>query len=79
MLNLIVVAIVFGSIIALATLICGTVLIIYRARQGHRGGVDSEETELIQETYKGLEKLEQRIEALETILMDEQKKKEKDQ
>lgn len=79
MLNLIVVAIVFGSIIALATLICGTVLIIYRARQTTRGGADNEETMLIQETYKGLEKLEKRIEALETILMDEQKKNNKDQ
>jgi phage shock protein B len=78
MLTLIVDAIVLGSLIALAALICGTVLIVNRSRQGHRGGVDSEETELIQETYKGLEKLEQRIEALETILMDEQKKKEKD-
>lgn len=79
MLNLIVVAIVFGSIIALATLICGTVLIIYRARQGSRGGGDSEEAMLIQETYRSLEKLEQRIEALETILANEQKKNNKDQ
>ncbi|HIJ73400.1 MAG TPA: phage-shock protein [Candidatus Hydrogenedentes bacterium] len=32
--------------------------------------LDAEETELIQQIYKGLQRMEQRIEALETILME---------
>lgn len=70
MFNLIIVSIVFGSIVALATLICGTILIIVKTRS-HRpspGGLDREEAKIIQETYQALEKLEQRIESLETIL-----------
>ena len=72
MLNIIIVSIVFGSIIALATLICGTILIIVKTRSHHpsRGALDSEEATIIQETYQGLERLEQRIESLETILTD---------
>lgn len=72
MLQLIIVSIVFGSIIALATLICGTILIIVKTRgnRSAQGAVDSEEAKIIQETYQGLEKLEQRIESLETILQD---------
>lgn len=77
MLNIIIVAIVFGSIIALATLICGTVLVIFKTRSnsGGHGAANSDEARLIQEIYQGLEKLEQRIESLETILMDSHKKK----
>ncbi|MGW8193261.1 MAG: phage-shock protein [Desulforhopalus sp.] len=76
MLNIVIVAIVFGSIIALATLICGTVLLIVKTRSssnGH-GATDSDEARLIQEIYQSLEKMEKRIESLETILMDGQKK-----
>jgi phage shock protein B len=72
MLNIIIVSIVFGSIIALATLICGTILIIVKTRS-HRsvhGALDSDEAKIIQETYQGLERLERRIESLETILKD---------
>ncbi len=74
MLNIIAVSIVFGSLIALATLICGTVLIIVKARKGGRGASDSEEARMIQEIYQGLERMEQRIESLETILTEGQEK-----
>jgi phage shock protein B len=74
MLNIIAVTIVFGSLIALATLICGTVLIILKARKGDRGAGDSEEARMIQEIYQSLERMEQRIESLETILMEGQEK-----
>lgn len=76
MLNIIIVAIVFGSIVALATLICGTILIIVKTRSNRcsQGATDSEEARTIQEIYQGLEKLEERIESLETILMEGQEK-----
>ena len=76
MLNIIIVAIVFGSIVALAALICGTILIIVKTRTNRcsSGGTDSEDARTIQEIYQGLEKLEERIESLETILMESQEK-----
>ncbi|MFH0785333.1 MAG: phage-shock protein [Pseudomonadota bacterium] len=74
MLSIITVAIVFGSLIALATLICGTVLVIIKTRRSNRGAGDSEETRIIQELYQNLERMEERIESLETILAESQEK-----
>lgn len=76
MLNIIIVAIVFGSIVALAMLICGTILIIVKTRTNRcsSGPADSEEARIIQEIYQGLGKLEERIDALETILTENQEK-----
>jgi phage shock protein B len=36
--------------------------------------LQEEETKLIQELYQGLSKMEERVEALETILLDRQRK-----
>jgi phage shock protein B len=75
MLNIIVVSIIFGSIVALAALICGTILIIVKVRGGSgTGSANDEEAKLIQEIYQGLERLEERIESLETILTDNKKR-----
>lgn len=76
MLNIIIVAIVFGSIVALAALICGTILIILKTRSRHSSGgpANQDEAEIIQEIYQGLERMEARIESLETILMDNKEK-----
>ena len=74
MLSIITVSIVFGSIVALAALICGTVLIILKARKGCQGAGDGEETRIIQEIYQSLERMEERIESLETILTEGQEK-----
>ncbi|MFV0436485.1 MAG: hypothetical protein ACK5PS_03720 [Desulfopila sp.] len=72
--SVIVVAIVFGSILTFAALICGTILAIVKMRSSglSRRGRDgqNEEARVIQELYQGLTRMEQRIEALETILMD---------
>ena len=68
-----IVAIVFGSIVTLAGLLCGTILVIIRMRQASSGKTTQgrqDDVEMVQELYRGLEKMEQRIEALETILMD---------
>ncbi len=71
--------IIFGSIIALATLICGTVLIIVKTRSNRcsSGADDSENAQIIQEIYQGLERMEDRIAALETILSEDQEKDDK--
>ena len=62
MLNMIIVAIVFGSLVALATLICGTILVILKTRrnQGGHGAGDAEEAQMVQDIYRGLEKMEKR-------------------
>ena len=76
--GIIVVAIVFGSILTLAGLLCGTVLVLARMRRGTKNGPDtggnSDESKLIQEIYRGLSKMEERVEALETLLMDRHRK-----
>jgi len=74
--TIIIVAMVFGSLLALAALICGTILVIIKANSNRitEGKSKSEEALIIQEIYQGLEKMEQRIESLETILMDRQEK-----
>lgn len=76
--TVVIVAIVFGSIVAMAALVCGTVLAMVKAR---REGLSasgrkarSDEAEVIQELYRGLSRMEKRIEALETILMEGQGK-----
>ena len=78
MYTVVVIAIVFGSILALAAMVCGTVLAMIKAR---REGLSptgkkaqSEEAAVIQELYRGLTRMEERIEALETILMEGQGK-----
>lgn len=79
MLEIIIVSIVFGSIVALAALICGTILIVLktRSRNNATGAGDRDEAKTIQELYQGLGRMEQRIESLETILMDNKEKEER--
>lgn len=81
MTSVIVVAIVFGSILTFAALVCGTILAIVKAgRSGISKGTgqsQTEEAKVIQEIYHGLSRMEERIEALETILMERQEKDKK--
>ena len=78
-----IVGIVFGSLILLIALVFGFILAVKRnqaesRRRGEKHG--SDETELIQEIHKGLSRMEERVEALETILLErERKKKREDQ
>lgn len=79
MTSVIITAIVFGSILTFAALVCGTILAIVKTRNsGLSGGSrksQSEEARIIQEIYHGLSRMEERIDALETILMDHQENK----
>jgi phage shock protein B len=73
-----VVAIVFGSIVLILGIIAGTILMGIRMRHGTGSRSDrtseAEEARMIQEIFHGLSRLEQRVEALETILMDQKGK-----
>jgi phage shock protein B len=72
--GILIVAIIFGSIVTLVGLICITILVLVRMRHSGVGGAAStssrDEAKMIQEIFRGLERMEERIEALETILMD---------
>jgi phage shock protein B len=76
--TVIAVAIVFGSIVTMVALVCGTILALVKARReglspsGRKARAD--EAAVIQELYQGLARMEKRVEALETILMEGQGK-----
>lgn len=74
MTSVFIVAVVFGAIIVGLSVICGTILMAIRLRHG---GISpkarenqAEEAKIIQEIYHSLSKMEERVDALETILMD---------
>ena len=73
---LIITSVIFGSLVALAALICGTILLIVKMRGNNNpaGGTDREEARIIQEIYQGLDSMEKRIESLEVILSESRKK-----
>jgi phage shock protein B len=69
-----IVLIVFAGLVLSLAIVGGTILMSIRLRQGGLSKKDREqqmnEAEMIQEIYSGLSKMEKRIDALETILMD---------
>jgi hypothetical protein len=74
----IIVAIVFsGAVMALAV-IGSTILMAIRIVKGGGGGTDrrqaADEAKMLQEIYQGLARMEERVEALETILIHTTKK-----
>lgn len=73
-----IVAIVFTSILIAIGIIAGTVVALARNKRGGpywKGNdpLQSNETRLIQELHQGLIRMEERVEALETILLDREK------
>ena len=73
-----IVLIVFAGLVLSLAVVGGTILMTIRLRQGGLSRKDRQEqmneAEMIQEIYNGLSKMEKRIDALETILMDRQGK-----
>ena len=69
----IIVAIIFGGLVLCLTIIGGTILLGVKIKKGGLSPRDqrsrTEETRMIQEIYQGLERMENRIEALETIIL----------
>ena len=67
--GILIVLIVFGALLAGVTIVCWTIVRLVTG--GGRGNAASaEETQLMQELYHGLSKMEQRVEALETLLLE---------
>jgi len=76
--KVLVLAIVFGGIVLVLSVIGGTILMGIRIIKGgisRKGpGREAEEVRLLQDLYQGLLKMEKRVEALETILLDQERK-----
>ena len=79
--EIIIVAIVFGSLLLMVAIIPGTILVAIKLIKGGISRTDrkqqAEETKMIQEIYQGLSRMEERVEALETILLDRDGKERK--
>lgn len=73
-----IVAIVIGGIILALAIIGSTVLMAIKILKGElsRKGqkLQAEEARMIQEIYQGLSRMQERVEALETIILDRERK-----
>jgi len=67
-----VVFIVFASILIGLVMVCWTIVQLLTGGRGHRATRD-DESKLMQELYHGLSKMEERVESLETLLLDREK------
>ena len=77
--EVIIVAIVFGSIVLALAIIPGAILLAIKFfRGGQSAGDQAEEAKLIQQIYTALSRMEERVEALETILLDQEGRKRKE-
>jgi phage shock protein B len=73
-----IVAIVFGSFVLIPAVIGGTIILsIKLLKGGSSRKTQAEDSRIIQETYQGLARMEERVEALETILLDRKNKEPK--
>ncbi len=75
-----IVAIIFGSLVLIPTIIGGTIVLSIRILKGGASRKDqAEDSRIIQEIYQGLSRMEARVEALETILLDREIKDSKNE
>jgi len=75
-----IVAIIFGSIVLIPAVIGGTILMSIKLLKGGASRKDqAEDSKIIQEIYQGLSRMEERVESLETILLEQDKKDRKDE
>jgi len=76
--GVLIVAIVFGGSVLVLAIIGSTILMAIKILKGglSRKGqkVHTEEARMIQEIYQGLSRMEARVEALETIILDRERK-----
>jgi phage shock protein B len=76
--EILIVAIVFGGIVLALAIVGSTILMAIKILKGDvsRKGQkhQAEETRMIQEIYQGFSRMEERVEALETIILDHKRK-----
>jgi len=64
--------IVFGSVLSALAIVCYTVIKLVGGGE-RKQTVNADESQLIQELYHGLSKMAERVESLETILLEREK------
>lgn len=73
-----IIAVIFGGIILALAIIGSTLITAIKVLKGgvSRKGqkLETEEAGMIQEIYKGLSRMEERVETLETLLLDRERK-----
>ncbi len=73
-----IVAIIFGGLILCLAIVGGTILMGIKIKKGGLSQKDqrsqTEDTRMIQEIYQGLDSMEKRMEALETIILKGRRK-----
>jgi hypothetical protein len=75
-----IVAIVFGSFVLIPAVIGGTILMSIKLLKGGASRKDyAQDSKIFQEIYQGLSVMEERVDALETILLGQDKKDRKDE
>ena len=78
MYSVLIVAIVFGGLVLALAIVGSTIIMAIKILKGgfSRKGQDlqAKEARTIQEIYQGLSQMEKRVEALETILLDKERK-----
>ena len=75
-----IVAIVFGSFVLIPAVIGGTIIMSIKLLKGGTSRKDqAEDSKIIQEIYQGLSRMEERVEALETIILDREKRNRQDE
>jgi phage shock protein B len=76
--SVVIVAIVFGGLLLALAIVGSTILMAIKILKGgfSRKGqeVQAEEARMIQEMYQGFSQIEKRVEALETILLEQERK-----
>ena len=73
--QVLIVAIIFGTVVLIPAIIGGTILLSIRLLKGKTSRKDqADDSKIIQEIYQGLSRMEERVEALETILLDREKR-----
>jgi phage shock protein B len=76
--EILIVTIVFGGIVLALAIVGSTILMAIKILKGDvsRKGQkhQAEETRMIQEIYQGFSRMEERVEALETIILDHKRK-----
>jgi hypothetical protein len=77
-----IVTIVFGSLVLILGTVCATILSAMKLRHGglsaHSREAREKEARMIQDIFQGLSRMEQRVEALETILMERKERSSQD-
>lgn len=76
------IAVFFASLVLALAAIGGTIFVVIKLIRDGLSRKDqdvlSEETRMIQDIYRGMEKMETRVETLETILLDRNHRKEQE-